>query len=82
MMSHEFKVISHLNLATFVVKNYQFLQKILIQPLWSINHFWLVKKQMLQAANTDLFNPLVPKAHNSECQNPPFPFQMKPVKVS
>ena len=24
---------------------------------------------MLQAANTDLFNPLVPKAHNSECQN-------------
>ena len=24
----------------------------------------LVKKQMLQAANTDLFNPLVPKAHN------------------
>ena len=28
------------------------------------------KKQMLQAANTDLFKPLlVPKAHNSECQN-------------
>ena len=24
---------------------------------------------MLQAANTDLFNPLVPKAHNSECLN-------------
>ena len=24
---------------------------------------------MLQPANTDLFNPLVPKAHNSECQN-------------
>ena len=24
---------------------------------------------MLQAANTKLFNPLVPKAHNSECQN-------------
>ena len=22
---------------------------------------------MLQAANTDLFNPTVPKAHNSEC---------------
>ena len=34
---------------------------------------------MLQAANTDLFNPLVPKAHNSECQ---FPFHIKPVKVS
>ena len=24
---------------------------------------------MLQAANTDLFNPLVPNAHNSDCQN-------------
>ena len=24
---------------------------------------------MLQAANTDLFDPLVPKAHKSECQN-------------
>ena len=24
---------------------------------------------MLQAASSDLFNPLVPKAHNSECQN-------------
>ena len=23
---------------------------------------------MLQTANTDLFNPLVPKAHNGECQ--------------
>ena len=23
---------------------------------------------MLQAANTDLFNSLAPKAHNSECQ--------------
>ena len=28
------------------------------------------------AANTDLFNPLVPKAHNSECQNLPFPLQI------
>ena len=24
---------------------------------------------MLQAANIDFFNQLVPKAHNSECQN-------------
>ena len=24
---------------------------------------------MLQAAKADLFNPLVPKAHNSECQD-------------
>ena len=30
---------------------------------------------MLQAANTDLFKPLVPKAHNSECQNL-FPLQI------
>ena len=30
---------------------------------------------MLQTANTDLFNPLVPKAHNFECQNPLFPSQ-------
>ena len=36
---------------------------------------------MLQAANTGLLNPLVPKAHNSECQNPLFPFRIKPVKV-
>ena len=36
---------------------------------------------MLQAANTDLFNPsLVPKAHNSECPNLQFPLQIKPVK--
>ena len=40
------------------------------------------KKQTLQAANTDLLNPLVPKAHNCECQNLPFPLQTKPVKVS
>ena len=37
---------------------------------------------MLQRANTDLFNPLVPKADNSECQNLLFPLQIKPVKVS
>ena len=37
---------------------------------------------MLQPANTDLFNPLDPKAHNSECQNLLFPLQIKPVKVS
>ena len=34
---------------------------------------------MLLAANTDLFNPLVPKAHNRECQYLPFPLQIKPV---
>ena len=37
---------------------------------------------MLQEANTDLLNPLVPKAHNSEFQNLLFPLQIKPVKVS
>ena len=29
---------------------------------------------------TDPFNPLAPKAHNSECQNLPFPFQISPYK--
>ena len=37
---------------------------------------------MLQAANTDLFNPLVLKAQDSERQNLLFPLQIKPVKVS
>ena len=37
---------------------------------------------MLQAANTDLFNPLPPKVHNSEYQNLPYPLQKKPVKVN
>ena len=37
---------------------------------------------MLQAASTDLFNPVVPEAHNRECQNLPFPLHIKPVKVS
>ena len=37
---------------------------------------------MLQAANTDLFNPLVPIAHNSVCQNLQFPFQINPAKMS
>ena len=37
---------------------------------------------MLQSASTDLFNPLVPKAHTSGCQNLIFPLQIKPVKVN
>ena len=36
---------------------------------------------MLQAANTDLFNPLFPKAHNNECQNLQFPLQIKPLSL-
>ena len=36
---------------------------------------------MLQSAKTDLFNPLVPKAHNSECQNLIFLIQTKPIQV-
>ena len=35
---------------------------------------------MVQAANTDLFNPSVPKAHNSECQNLQFPLLFKAGK--
>ena len=38
---------------------------------------------MLQGANTDNFNQLVPKANNSECQNLLLlPSQIKPVKIS
>ena len=37
---------------------------------------------MLQEAHTDLFNPLVSKSHNSECQNLLFPLQIKSEKVS
>ena len=37
---------------------------------------------MFQTANTDIFNSLVPKAHNSECHNILFPLHIKPVKVS
>ena len=37
---------------------------------------------MLQTANNDLFNPSVPKAQNSECQNLLFELQIKPSKVS
>ena len=44
--------------------------------------FLVFKKQMLQAANTGLFNPLDPRAHNSECQNLLFPLQINPVKIS
>ena len=37
--------------------------------------------QLLPAANTDLFNPIVSKAHKSECQNLIFPLQMKKKQV-
>ena len=37
---------------------------------------------MLYKQLTLTFNPLVPEAHNSECQNILFPLQIKPVKVS
>ena len=36
---------------------------------------------MLQTASTELFNPLVPKAHNSERQNLPVALQVKPEIV-
>ena len=37
---------------------------------------------MLRAANNDLFNPLVPKARNSECQIQLFSLQIKQLKVN
>ena len=37
---------------------------------------------MLQGASTDLFNPLVPKAHNNECQNILIPCKLSQVKIS
>ena len=37
---------------------------------------------MLQPAITDLFSPIVPKAHNSECQNCVFLYKLSEVKVS
>ena len=40
----------------------------------------VIKKQMLQTVNIDLFYPLVPKAHNSERQNLLIHLQVKPVK--
>ena len=43
-------------------------------PLYLIYAF---KKQMLQAADADLFNPLVPKAENSERQNEIYNFLYK-----
>ena len=36
---------------------------------------------MSQGANTDLFNPLVPKAHNSECQIIQFTLKIRAVEV-
>ena len=35
---------------------------------------------MLQAADTDLFNPLIPKAHSSGYQNLQFPFANYAIK--
>ena len=37
---------------------------------------------MLQRASIDLFNPLVPNAHKSECPNLLFPLKIKPLKVN
>ena len=48
--------------------------------MYSMYNLWLFKlKQTLQAANTDIFNPLVPKAHNSERKNLQFPLQINPL---
>ena len=37
---------------------------------------------MLQEANTDLYNPLVPIAQNTERKKLLFPLQIRPVKVN
>ena len=46
-------------------------------PLFNLQ--FLRKK--LQAAITDLFKLLVPKAHNSECENLLFSLHIKPVRL-
>ena len=55
-----------------------------INPLMPKRYFCtsikLVVFKKQEAANTDLFNPLVPEAHNSECQNVPFPLQISQQK--
>ena len=38
--------------------------------------------QKTNALNQELFNPLVPKAHDSACRNLPLPLQTKPAKNS
>ena len=43
--------------------------------------FIIFKKPMVQAANTDLFNPLVPQTQTRECQNLPFPLQIRQSKA-
>ena len=40
------------------------------------------KQQVLQAVNTDHFNPLAPKSHDSNCQNIPSPLHIKPAKAN
>ena len=41
-----------------------------VNPFINASRWFIVfKKLILQAANTDLFNPLVPKPHNAVCQN-------------
>ena len=61
---------------------HQFWFWLILIDFFTSNQSKVYKKQMLQAASTDLLNPLVPKDHNSECQNQQFPLQIKPVKVS
>ena len=43
-----------------------------------IRIYIVFNQQMLQGPSNDLFNPLVPEAQKSACQNLPFPLQMKP----
>ena len=43
---------------------------------WTIWVLFCKCKRMLQAADADRFNTLVPKAHNSECQNLLFHYKL------
>ena len=41
----------------------------------------LIILALIGTTDTDLFNPLVPKAHNSDCQNILFPLQIEPARL-
>ena len=41
----------------------------------------LIILALIGTTDTELFNPLVPKAHNSECQNILFPLQIEPARL-
>ena len=64
-----------------VGNNYQQANSALVANIINLIKFIVFTKQMLQAPNL-YFHPFVLKAHNSECQNWPFPLEIKSVKVN